>query len=168
MSNFSIVHSIAHIRQPNQNDCWAAAAAMARGERNGRHLMVWDVKQIAADRGVQLNANGSLRSRDFANMMILATALGMFTTDVQHTPLTLALMRTLLTPGRLAIFGGVNYPAQPVAMDHAFTVYRLWGDGTPTGTRLSLVDPLDGRAHNFTWDEFDNVTMADPHFVMHS
>ncbi len=167
MSEFRIVHPVGHIRQPNPNDCWAAAAAMARGSYHGHHLMVWNVKQLAAANGVLLNPNGSLPQGDLANVNRLASAVGLHTTDVRTTPVTLALMKRLLTPGRMAILGGYNYPTRPSALNHATTIYRLWGDDSAAGTTISLVDPFDGRAYNFTWDVFDGEIMADPHFVLH-
>jgi hypothetical protein len=167
MSVFRIVHPIGHIRQPNPNDCWAAAVAMARGSYHGQQLMVWNVKQLAAAAGVNLNADGSLPENDLANVNRLASAVGLRTTDVRTTPVTLAVMRRLLTPGRMAILGGFNYSTRPSALNHAVTFYRLWGDDATGTATLSLVDPYDGRAVNFSWDVFDNEIMADPHFVLH-
>ncbi len=167
MSAIRILHGIVHIRQPNPNDCWAAATAMARGSLNGQRLTVAVVKQLAAAAGVTLNGDGSLPENDLGNVTRFATAVGLRITDVRTTPVTLAVMRRLLTPGRMAILGGFNYPTRPNALNHAVTFYRLWGDDATGVASLSLVDPFDGRAATFTWDVLDNDIMADPHFVLH-
>ncbi len=129
--------------------------------------MVWDVKQIAARHGVRLNPDGSLPEGDLPNVARLGSALGLRTADVRTVPVTLELLRRVLTPNRIAILGGFNYPSRPTALNHAVAVYRLWGDASASGTTISLVDPYDGRPCNFTWDVFDNEIMADPHFILH-
>ena len=167
MARFRIAHIVAFIRQPNPNDCWAAAAAMARGRIGGRHLMVWDVKRAAASNGVRLNRDGSLPGRDLGNTTRLATAVGLRITDVRTTPVTLALMQRLLGRGKLAILGGFNYPNRATALNHAVTVYRLYGDESARGTTITIADPFDGRPYNFDWERFENEIMADPHFILH-
>lgn len=167
MANFRIVHPIAYIRQPSQNDCWAAATAMARGRRNGRHLMVSNVKQIARDNGVTINGDGSLPTNNLANTRRLASALGMRCHDVRAaalTTLSLQHMKRFLTRGRLALFGFFDFPR--ASLNHVITIYRLFGDGTARGTTISIVDPYVGRAQNFDWEWFNDTIMADPHFII--
>jgi hypothetical protein len=182
MSHFSIAHPIAHIRQPGPNDCWAAALAMAVGTLNGRHLMVWDVKQTAAHNHVTLRADGSLPRGDLCNSRRLAAALGVTLHDVRQLPLErwMQSLREFLHRGRMVILGGFNYPLvtdsrgllrNPLANNHAITVYRMWGDGSERGTEISFVDPYDGRRHNMTWDEFagterEDCFVADPDFIL--
>ncbi|MEW4487023.1 papain-like cysteine protease family protein [Thalassoglobus sp. JC818] len=167
MATFRVTHPIAHIRQPSQNDCWAAATAMARGRDRGRHLMVSDVKQIASDNGVRVNVDGTLPVQDLGNTRRLATALNMQCFDVRMgavTTVTVSVMKRYLERGRLALFGFFDFPR--LSLNHVITVYRMWGDGTPTGTTISIVDPFNGRADNFSWKEFNEDIMADPHFVV--
>lgn len=173
MSRFRITHQVGHVTQPNANDCWAAASAMARGRVHGHHLTVWDVKQMASRQGVRLNNNGSLPLGDLANTRRLATAVRLRVNDIRRTPLNnwLALFRRLMRLGPMVILGGFNYPSGRQASNHAITVYRLYGDATPNGTTISFVDPYDGRAYNRTWDEFAGITiassfLADPHFIL--
>ena len=167
MSRFRVNHPVAHIRQPSANDCWAAATAMARGRDRGRHLMVWDVKQIASQNGVNVNQDGSLPLGDLSNTRRLARALGMKCFDVRLgavTTLSMELMKTYLKRGRLALFGLFDFPR--ISLHHVVTIYRMFGDGTPGGTTITIVDPFDGRAHNFSWQRFDEEIMADPHFIV--
>lgn len=181
MAHFSIAHDVAHIRQAGPNDCWAAAVAMAVGTSGGRHLTVWDVKQTAARNRVTLQSDGSLPRGDLNNTRRLATALRLTVHDARHLALErwMSTLRTLLGRGRLVILGGFNYPAvvsrgllqNPAADNHAIVIYRFFGDETPRGTTISLVDPYDGRRHNLTWDEFAGITiedcfLADPHFIL--
>jgi hypothetical protein len=167
MATFRIIHPIAHVKQPSGNDCWAAAVAMARGRQDGSHLTVSRVKQLAAAAGVRLNSDGSLIPRDMANTRTLASAFGLRVRNVQTGALRLATLKNALRPGRMVLLGGINYPDASSAMNHAVTFYRAWGDDTAAGTTLSLVDPLDGRAYNFSWDVLDNEIVADPHFLLH-
>jgi hypothetical protein len=146
---------------------------MARGWVRGRHLTVWDVKQLAASHRVRLRSDGSLPRGDLANTRRLASALRLRVTDVRTTPLNrwLALLRGLLGHGPVVILGGFNYPSGRQATNHAITVYRLFGDSTPHGTTISFVDPYDGRAYNMTWDEFAGIEredsfLADPDFIL--
>lgn len=37
---------------------------------------------------------------------------------------------------------------------HVRILTGIWGDGTPEGTTVRLVDPADGEAHEFTFEEF--------------
>ena len=167
MPSFRVAHPIAYIRQPSQNDCWAAATAMARGRRSGTHLMVSDVKRIAARNRVAVNANGSLPANNLTNTTRLASALGMRCRDVRVgalASLTLERMRTFLERGRLALFGFFDFPR--ASLNHVITIYRMYGDGTPRGTTISVVDPYVGRAQNFDWEWFDQSIMADPHFII--
>jgi hypothetical protein len=173
MSRFRISHSIGHVTQPNANDCWAAAAAMARGRVGGRHLTVWDVKRIASRNRVRLEGNGSLPRGNLANTRLLANALNLRVSDMRRVSLNnwLSFLRRILVVGPIVILGGFNYPTGRQATNHAITPYRLFGDTTPNGTTISFVDPYDGRAYNRTWDEFAGITrddsfLADPDFVL--
>lgn len=167
MSHIRVVHPVAYVRQPTQNECWAAATAMARGHASGGHYTVSRVRQVAADNRVRVNANGSLPVNDFGNTSKLARAMGMKCRDVRVgsvTSLTMEKMKTYLQDGRLALFGFFDFPTR--SLNHVITIYRMFGDGTPAGTTVSIVDPFLGRAQNFDWDTFDNDIMADPHFVV--
>ncbi len=167
MARFRIAHPVALIRQQSPNDCWAAATAMARGRHHGTHLMAWNVRQIAAQNGVRINANGSLPVNDLSNTRKLATALGMHCHDVRIgavATLSMQRMKRFLRRGRLALFGFFDFTRG--SLNHVVTVYRMYGDGTPTGTTLSIVDPYTGRAQNFDWEWFNDSIMADPHFII--
>ena len=173
MSRFRIVHSVGHIRQPNANDCWAAASAMAKGMVRGRYLTVWEVKQLASRNRVRLERNGSLPRGNLTNTRSLASSLGLQVADIRTTPLNqwMALFRRAMRSGAIVILGGFNYPNGRQATNHAITVYRFYGDETPRGTTISFVDPYDGRAYNRTWDEFAGITiedsfLADPDFIL--
>jgi hypothetical protein len=169
MSRFSIIHPIRHIRTGSNNTCWAGATAMARGTRQGRHLMVWDVQQLARAGGVRVNTDGSMPVNDLANTRALATALGMSLKDTRTGALTIRFLKTILQTGPFALFGRFNYPSRMTAIDHVIAVYRIFGDDTdePNNT-ISFIDPFDGRAYNYSWDVFDNEISADPHFIIHN
>lgn len=167
MSAFRVTHPIAHIRQPSANDRWAAATAMALGRTSGEHSTVTRVKQIAARAGASIGANGSLPKENISNTRKLARALGMTCYDVRLpvvTTFTLQLMKQHLRRGRVAMLGQFDYIS--TTLFHAIAIYRLYGDGTPTGTFVSFVDPFDGRARNFDWEFFEADIVANPHFLI--
>lgn len=162
------INTCAAIRQPNPNDCWAAAAAMTYGRYGSRHMYVSDVKSIASDEGVRLRNDGSLPTRDSRNTRKLARGLKLHLHDVQRT-FTLRNLVRWLERGRVTILGGFNYPGTSAATNHAVCMYRAYGDGSNTGTTVSIVDPYDGRYYNFSWDDFyvdSNSVLTTPHFVL--
>ena len=162
------INNCAAIRQPNGNDCWAAASAMTYGRYGSRHMYVSDVKRIARDEGVRLRNDGSLPTRDSRNTRKLARGLKLHLHNVQRRFSLRSLVR-MLQRGRVAIFGAFNYPGSTSSTDHAVCMYRAFGDGSDSGTTVSIVDPFDGRYYNFAWDEFyvdASAVLADPHYVM--
>jgi hypothetical protein len=170
MSRVHVVHSMGSVRQPNQNDCWAASLAMVVGRRNGRHLWVNDIKQMASQAGVQLNPNGAIPRGNGPNIRKLATALRLRFHDVRTPSFNVSLMQRLLQPGRLAVFGDFQYTGVPQRF-HVIAVYRLFGDGTAGGTTVSFIDPSVGRHRNMLYDQFYDADagrsfLVDPHFVI--
>lgn len=167
MSRIRIVHSMGMVRQPNQNDCWAASLAMVVGRRNGRHLFVNDIKRIASGAGVQPNRDGSISG---PNARLLATALRLRFHDVRTPSFDVPLMQRLLQPGRLAVFGDFQYTGVPQRF-HVIAVYRLFGDGSTGGTTVSFIDPSVGRYRNMAWGSFYDADggasfLVDPHLVV--
>lgn len=169
MSRIRIAHSMGSIRQPSENDCWAAALAMVIGRRGGRPVWVNHVKRDAVAAGVRLNPNGSLPNRNTPNTNRLATALGLRMHNVMSRSFNLALVQTLLRPGPFAILGDFEYSG--AQRFHVVAVYRLFGDGSADGTTISIVDPFDGRYANHVWSSFYDAEtghsfLVDPHYVI--
>lgn len=164
-----ITHSIGNIRQPRQNDCWAASLAMVVGRRRGHPLWVGDIQRIAAGARVVLNADGSIPRGNGPNISLLATTLRLRFHNVMSQSFNLPLITRLLRPGSFALFGDFDYSGRQ--RFHVIAVYRLFGDGTPSGTTISYVDPYSGRYINKQWIQFYNADeggsfLADPHFVV--
>ncbi len=170
MSQIRIAHAMGSVRQPHQNDCWAASLAMVVGRRGGRHLWVDHIKRAASDAGVVVNPNGSLPRGNPANVRTLATALRLRFHDVRNQSFNIALMQSLLRPGRLAILGDYQYPGVAQRF-HVIAANRLFGDGSVSGTTVSFIDPSVGRHTNNVWQNFYDADegssfLVDPHFVV--
>jgi len=161
VSNFSIAHTVRNIRQPSTYACWAAASAMAVGQLGGRPATVARVQQAARRAGVRLERNGSLPSGNPTNMTTLAGAVGMQVLSTRGMVFNIARLLQRLRPAPVVLFGGFVYQGRTRRLtNHALVITGLFGDGTNTGTALTLVDPFDGRDYNFGWQQFATRVVA--------
>lgn len=148
MPAIDILHTItAPIRQPNRNDCWATAIAMARG------YTVRRVKGIASLNGVETNTNGSLPDDDYPNIVRLARGFHMRPYRTSRVP-AIARLAQLMHSRPVVLLGRINYSGGSIL--HAITVVTLVGDGRIDNTRIGFVDPSDGRFAVFMYSEFAN------------
>ncbi|MEX0642620.1 MAG: hypothetical protein WD468_07955 [Pirellulales bacterium] len=163
MTQIRIRHAIHLIRQPNpSNVCWAASVAMTVGHG----ASIASVRAAAEAAGVRIHANGSLPVNDIANARLLARTFRLQTADVRTAPVTLEMIIAWLRRGKFAMLGGFNYRNRRTALDHAVTFFGVRGDGTARQTYLRIADPQGGLFRD-DWDNFENDTLADPHFVLH-
>ena len=166
MTRIQTVHRIVPIRQRTPSDCWAAALAMVRGTIHHRSATVADIREIAQQGHIRMEADGTLPLYDGVNASRLATALGLTYRRVRETALTLRIIERLLVRGRLAILGALNNPFRLTVTNHAITVFSLVGDGTDGGTNIAFVDPYDGQRVTHPWGWFEQNILVDPHFVI--
>jgi hypothetical protein len=168
MTDFSLAHTVRHIRQPSTNSCWAASIAMARGQLGGRPATVHRVQEVARQAGVQLARNGSLPSGNPSNMTTLAQAVGMRCLGTRGMSFNVARMLERLRPGPVILFGTFIYQGRTRRLtDHALVITGMFGDGTNTGTAITLVDPFDGRDYNFSWQDFGRNVVGRLDFVFY-
>jgi len=165
MTAYRIAFPIQGICQPQANDCWAAAIAMAKGH----HTTVEQVKQLAHAAQVRLNPNGSLVGNSLANARRLAHAAGLQCHDARTRRVTMQICARRLSRGRMVILGGFHYDGRN-AMNHAVTMYRLVGDSDhPVRARVAFMDPFNGQPVHANWQHFNEDAdglLADPHFFL--
>jgi Papain-like cysteine protease AvrRpt2 len=144
----NINHSIAPIRQPNLNDCWATCSAMVLG-LNGLSGVA-EVKRRA--HGVSLYPNGSIRP---SAVPPLASRLHLHLQNLKSPPqeLTVAILTRALSRSAAAAFGEYVYPGAPTSSMHVLLFYRL--SGSDTNPMIYFVDPYTGSSFNYLMDEFN-------------
>jgi hypothetical protein len=159
----NIQHHVATILQPNLNDCWAAATAMAM--RRHSEAGTQHVKSLAAAGGVALD-NGTLPD---SSVLPLARAVHFFFHDFTGARvLTLQELARLLMRGPVVALGFFNIPSLGQnSVKHAVTIFALVGDGTDGGTTIKLIDPGATSSPLFSddWKHFDEQ-VADITFLL--
>ena len=163
MTDFSIAHTVTHIRQPSRNSCWAASIAMVLGGS----ATVRSVQQTARRAGVTIR-NGALPTGDPANMTTLARAVGLRNMGTRGVAYNVARMLQHIRPAPVILFGTFVYQGRTLRLsNHALVVTGLWGDGTNANTALTLVDPYDAQDYNFSWQDFGRNVVGRLDFVFY-
>jgi hypothetical protein len=160
-----INHHVVPIRQPNRNDCWAAALAMVLRLRTGDPVR--EVKLRA--HGVHINANGSIPSD---SVPILARTLRLQLVNLQNPAqlLSTPLLQRVLRGSTAAGFGYFNYPGSDSARSvelqstqHVLLFYRLSGqDSDPT---VHIIDPYTGTRFQYPMSEINENLGAVDFFI---
>ena len=156
----NIQHHVATIMQPNINDCWAAATAMAM--RRHSDAGTQHVKNLAAAAGVPLD-NGTLPD---SSVLLLAQAVHFwFHNFPDGREVTLDRLAALLIKGPVVAFGFFSIPSLHDSVKHAVTIFALVGDGTDRGTTIKMIDPA-ATMNPFT-DDFEHfMSKSDINFLL--
>jgi hypothetical protein len=161
MAKLNYFHHVAHITQPNPNDCWATAVAIVMG----RHSVagVAHVKNLAMAGGVQINQDGTLPP---ASALALARVVHLFCHDTRFPRgLTVPFLEKVMLRSAAAAFGFFNYPTLPAARQHALVLFGLTGDGSPRGTKIHIMDPTGAKTPMIDFEYFDS-NIADVEFIL--
>lgn len=146
MPAINISHTITRLTQPNQNDCWAAAIAMATG------YTIQRVKNLAAYNSVDINTDGSLVDGDHQNIVRLCRGFQMRPYRTARVP-AIARLAQLMRHRPVVLLGTIRGPAGQRL--HALTIFRLTGEGRMDNTFIELVDPFNSQIrYPFRYDDF--------------
>ncbi|MBT7167124.1 MAG: hypothetical protein HN849_13175 [Victivallales bacterium] len=144
MPAFNIAHRITPMVQPNPNDCWAAAIAMALG------MTVRRIKALAEFNGVELNRDGSLPDGNPEIMRLLCRGIHMRPVSISRIP-AIERLATFMRRGPVVLMGRIRH--RHGILLHALTIHRLVGEGRADNTDVGLVDPSQAGTHVFTYAE---------------
>ena len=137
--------------QPSGMTCWATVTTMLLSWRDGTAYSIDDA----------MDAIGSKWERKFHNNNgLLASEKQSFLNDaglVAEPPATnygVDQFRSMLESyGPLWVTGDVN-PTTGTFAIHARILIEMWGDGTPSGTTLKLIDPAGGTTQTLSFQQF--------------
>ena len=147
--DYDVPRGVAHIQQSNTLRCWAAVAAMMVGWRDGTPI----TQEAVCDRAgptyrALFDTNTPLTGPQLRGLL---SALGMriepglcYTVD--------GFANLMRRHGPLWVHGDRDMTQNQLA--HAYVATGIHGDGTPTGTMVSLNDPLNAAPHTEAFGTF--------------
>lgn len=143
MADININHVVYRLKQPDSTTCWAACLVMKLEAVGRKCYTIQGIKNVAAEGGVTLKADGSL-SPERENMDKLAAA---FNIKIHYNRGIIRIndIAPLLRRAPLILFGGFNYSGRKTPMNHAVLLNGMWGDGSDD-TGLSLIDPQNTKS----------------------
>mgnify|MGYP002642077515 CR=1 FL=1 len=160
MPAFNVVHRITPQVQPNPNDCWATALAMALS------MTVRRVKDTAEFNGVVLNPDGSLPDTNRESIRLLCRGLQLRAVPLSRIP-AIERLATLMRSRPVVLLGRIRHRRGIIL--HALTLYRLVGEGRADNTEIGLVDPSQPGTHLYMYNDFANRTsgpVPEPHLLL--
>jgi hypothetical protein len=154
--DFKVDPGVEPVSQPSDNTCWAAAGAMLLSWKRRQSMTI----QEAADQAgtgwrEKLDGNIALHANE---LQAYAQALGIKAEALQSY-LPRGILQLLQQYGPLWVIGDDAVPDDH--MSHVRIVTGIHGDGSPTGTTVTVIDPANGQSNDLTYLDFATSMEAD-------
>lgn len=148
-AKIEVEHSVTPIQQTSPRSCWAAATTMLVNWKSGMSTGIQDVVASAGayflaiyKKSFAVPPVGIMRDEELQ----FYTALGLIVEKGQ-SPTIESWRKILKDNGPISVTVRLGIP-------HALVITSLEGDGTPNGTFITYIDPLDGRSHRVVFTNF--------------
>ena len=147
--DYDIPGYIDGIIQPSENTCWATVATMMKEWKDQRSYSIEGVMSIVGPEYLQKFKDDKTLLGSEVPMFLGASGL------VAENPASYNIdgyLNLLKSYGPLWVTISPN-PGDPFSA-HAVILTGISGDGTPSGTMFKLMDPLDGKLHTPSFDQY--------------
>lgn len=148
--DFDVARGVPAIKKTTPMTCWAAATAMLVSYKDGRNVPVEEAVRRAGSRYEQMLQSDTALTKVEATEYLSALGLSSMPTAEMNVEKIDQMLRRFgalwLTP---------DY--EPAFSLDARIVTGVHGDGTPTGTSVSIIDPSSGREATVTFDHLKQV-----------
>ena len=143
--SYSVPEPIPVLAQPTRNACWATVYTMLHSWRRQQSMSIETALGDAGQRWLDIyNADTGLTGADKVDF-VAATGL---VAEPPQNPSVAGWEQMLRTYGPIWVTGD-EAPGAAWAI-HARIMVGIQGDGTPTGTRFTIIDPAGGRRYTET------------------
>jgi hypothetical protein len=154
--NYNVPGLIVPVRQPTRKSCWAAMFTMMY---SWKYQVSMDIRAAVSQLGQKyLDCFVKDEGLPIEENRNLASAAGMRAESLQNLTIDgwVNLLRRyglLWTSYGWQIFNATGL-VETAAGRHIIIITGMAGDGTPTGTNVTYVDPEDAMFHNMTFTRF--------------
>jgi nucleoid-associated protein YgaU len=160
--NQKISGSIPSLSQSTPNLCWATVTTMMLSWKDQRTYSINEaIQKIGSGSKTSLweNKFHNNRGLNLGDMPLFLDDTG-FIAEPRMTNITVNRIRNLIRKyGPLWVNTDVNMGSN-IAL-HARVVTGIWGDGSPSGTTISLINPIGGNRNTLSFQNFLNQFVED-------